>query len=400
MTSSTTTPTITFKDISTAGFIGYAVERFYTPKKEPEATVKANQADHHIKMIASLGPLPNTTEEANIDTYVDNFSKIVSRHRIPFDTAIPALISIQTPDIASVMNSIELSPDTKFESFFDSFIKLMCPASSYALELAQALLSPPRFATVLEASTNHRTVVSRYVRTIVRWSLQSYVTDAVIPTALLTSLPIEAEESLRIQQTNLTNVEKIRTAATIFEAARSRRANHYAASIQPGGPLRTVVGYGPPHHEPYETAHHKHVYAAPATPKPPSPCPRCGDDHWKKDCRYSNVNIRCRNCDETGHIAKVCQNTVERDTQGRITAKFKRTRRGNIMTTRKDVTSMDKLNTGLDVITTLRDNTMKLAHQRRAKNSNNTQRQTANVMSVVNEDDVYAEHEDVTPTSY
>uniref|UniRef100_A0A914Z3S5 CCHC-type domain-containing protein n=1 Tax=Panagrolaimus superbus TaxID=310955 RepID=A0A914Z3S5_9BILA len=38
---------------------------------------------------------------------------------------------------------------------------------------------------------------------------------------------------------------------------------------------------------------------------PKTPCPCCGGNHWKKDCKW--INATCYNCNKVGHIAKVCK---------------------------------------------------------------------------------------------
>ncbi|EFO97163.1 hypothetical protein CRE_03461 [Caenorhabditis remanei] len=39
--------------------------------------------------------------------------------------------------------------------------------------------------------------------------------------------------------------------------------------------------------------------------QPPSPCYRCGGNHWSKDCKYQTAT--CRTCNKTGHLAKSCR---------------------------------------------------------------------------------------------
>uniref|UniRef100_A0A8R1IMM4 CCHC-type domain-containing protein n=4 Tax=Caenorhabditis japonica TaxID=281687 RepID=A0A8R1IMM4_CAEJA len=39
---------------------------------------------------------------------------------------------------------------------------------------------------------------------------------------------------------------------------------------------------------------------------PNTPCYKCGQMHWARDCKLSS-NTVCRNCSKTGHLAKVCK---------------------------------------------------------------------------------------------
>lgn len=39
--------------------------------------------------------------------------------------------------------------------------------------------------------------------------------------------------------------------------------------------------------------------------KPPSPCARCGGDHWNSDCKFPKAVV-CYKCNTTGHISKNC----------------------------------------------------------------------------------------------
>ena len=39
--------------------------------------------------------------------------------------------------------------------------------------------------------------------------------------------------------------------------------------------------------------------------KPSTPCPSCGDDHWRRECKHKDA--KCHSCGVVGHISKVCK---------------------------------------------------------------------------------------------
>ena len=47
-----------------------------------------------------------------------------------------------------------------------------------------------------------------------------------------------------------------------------------------------------------------------ATSKPPSPCYRCGGQHWAARCRFKSE--KCNACGKVGHIAKMCRTKTKR----------------------------------------------------------------------------------------
>jgi hypothetical protein len=62
--------------------------------------------DSYSKLIVSVGAM-NAASEAEVETYIDELAAVITRRCIPFTVAIPALISIQTPDVAESMNAAQ-----------------------------------------------------------------------------------------------------------------------------------------------------------------------------------------------------------------------------------------------------------------------------------------------------
>ena len=45
--------------------------------------------------------------------------------------------------------------------------------------------------------------------------------------------------------------------------------------------------------------------------KPKSPCPACGGDHWKKDCKFKDAV--CHSCNKPGHLKSMCKPSKSHD---------------------------------------------------------------------------------------
>lgn len=323
--------------------------------------------DSHLKTISSLGPW-SVRDEFEAELYIDKVAALVSRHHIPISTAIPAITSMQEPAIQSTFEQVSLEGYEDYEDFFSQLIRLFFPISNYLINLVQDIVKPPRQASVREAILNHKNRLTRYCRCITRWEKTHYITDAILSSSLLLSLPFDIEEECRVQLEDIDNITAITKKANIIESARNHRrsAHNSMMATYHGGPQRQV--FHPPPREEFETApyHHHPVHALPAVQNQPhSPCAGCGDRHWRKSCPHAKD--RCRNCEVIGHIAKVCRSAVDRDASGRISSKVLSNRSGNYISTRKDRTKLDEAITGSNVLESIKARTIQANNKRRER---------------------------------
>jgi len=362
-------PATLANSVSTALINTYKTLRFPVIITNEFPITSQSIKENHLRSIASLGVwTPNNESEA--ENYIDQCAAVVTRYQIPLNTFIPAIISNQLNSDLTTFEQVSQSGYTDFEDFFDKLIITYFPVSSHLIEMVQSLINPRRFQTVREALGNHKTTMTRYTRCIARWKKNHLISDDLLPISFRLSLPVDLEEHINIQFPKSTSIDEIAIAAAIVEAARNRTRTIHAGVVHPidnpyvGGPQRKEYTNIPNNCTPYQ---HRQIHAAPVGYNgPPSPCNGCGENHWRKDCNFRNS--RCRNCDDLGHISKVCNARVERDRSHRVISKMKSTKNGNFISTRKDATRLDEAITGGNVLDAIKDRAINANNKRRNRN--------------------------------
>uniref|UniRef100_A0A8R1ERQ9 CCHC-type domain-containing protein n=1 Tax=Caenorhabditis japonica TaxID=281687 RepID=A0A8R1ERQ9_CAEJA len=77
-----------------------------------------------------------------------------------------------------------------------------------------------------------------------------------------------------------------------------------------GGPSSTInavnINRAKQQHHSSRRPSQAHPKSKNSCQSPNTPCYKCGQMHWARDCKLSS-NTVCRNCSKTGHLAKVCK---------------------------------------------------------------------------------------------
>lgn len=188
--------------------------------------------------------------------------------------------------------------------------------------------------TVSRAEQELRRLAARYLRLCRRHKRQVAIANIKVLDALVTSLPREVEDELRLLSLDETILSVLHHAPRI-EAELGRQRTRIAAAV------------------PVAAAEPEKSVPAGAQTRAPGPCHGCGaPDHWRRDCPYKD--FRCETCHRIGHLSLVCKSVALKDSLGRIKHKVEPSAAKINVETRVDRTQADKVMTAQDMMNQIR----------------------------------------------
>lgn len=302
-----------------------------------------HQLDDNRKYIRRLAlePFRAVTEE-QLEDWLDLHAGSVMANRVCVQIFQEAWIAVCPPGIAMALGSIEASGT--HEELIDEIAKVLFRHSRYFFDLEKEIFLGKRHGSVMEAEFWLREKLARYERLARRHSHDLGLSDTRLREVFLSSLPVQVEVEVRRIRSLKAIKEQIKEAAAI--EAEVIRVNG-TLSVPMG--VMTAMEIDDDNEKGGRLAKRQHVNG-----RSPNECISCGGKgHWRKDCMYKDY--RCRECNEVGHISRVCRNHVTKDNKGRVTTLVRVKPGSTEAKLRSDRTQADKLTSAESVLQLVKD---------------------------------------------
>eukprot|EP00921_Rhytidocystis_pertsovi_P024364 GHVQ01039171.1.p1 GENE.GHVQ01039171.1~~GHVQ01039171.1.p1 ORF type:complete len:1497 (+),score=174.64 GHVQ01039171.1:92-4492(+) len=292
--------------------------------------------------------------EIYVEEYMTEVARTAEQFGVPLKVVQAALKRAATVEVGDVVASVVV---TSFEQLVDEIIMLLFPANVSLVEVEQKILMGERKPTVLEARLFLQKTGSMYLRMCKRRECIPSVSGSRLVHVLLSSVPGEVECELRRHHHDVRDVRMLLREAFRIEANLKHFGRSFDSEKSEGYfAYPQVVDDAMDNMDPPPQKKVKEDAIQPADQTKGFPrCRSCGvsDKHWSRDCEYKAH--RCGKCEEVGHIAAACLNTVVKDSGGRIVAVFKHTASSIITRINQSKTARERVMTVQEVIAALRE---------------------------------------------
>ena len=271
---------------------------------------------------------------------MDNSAAIITKNQVGVSLFQDAWSSVAPPSLARHVGSIPV-PKTH-EELVNHVASLLFRSPTYVRRYEVAILHPKRQTNVFEARVCLEDTIAKYYRLCTRWSHPFHLSDIRCIEMALQSLPSTLEEDIRAfyQEPEWDEVW--------------RRAEFREERLSPSKTYLAFPAFVNP------LTQDEVMREAPAAPvrkrdskPPPSPCPGCNGNHWRKDCPYRKTI--CFQCQLPGHLKSSCPNFALKDARGRVSTRVEAKPSGVSVHQRKDRTVQDQMTTAEATISTIRD---------------------------------------------
>ncbi len=299
------------------------------------------QVERRVKFLAQFNlPAFQPKSEEEFENWVDEAAQVINKNQVCVSLFQDAWSAVSPPSLARHIGSIHVA-DTH-EELVNQVAAIFFKSPTYVRRFEVSLLQPKRHPTVFEARIALEDNVARYHRLCQRWSHPFHLSNVRCVELALQSLPVHLEEDIRAFYDD-PEWDRVWKRAESREE-RMKHQSTFLAFPALNNPLLSDDA-------PMQESRPSQPQASKRTP--PSPCPACLQNHWRKDCPYKKT--KCFNCGLIGHVSKACRNLAVKDHTGRIDTRVQPKESGVTVHQRKDRTQTDKMQTAEGTIAGLRE---------------------------------------------